>query len=163
MWSREVSFERTAANAEDVGPLTAKHLSHKAAAVAGASHDLLDRCAVLGQPEDGVVGPFASVFRSRVLDLAETCSVGLRSEECFCRKTRRAPTSPDRLPHRLSLAGAVIVEDHDVAWPQRRHEELFNLWSFSFFSHRGFSLRQVRVCGLVVALSDKNENRVQDR
>ena len=29
-----------------------------------------------------------------------------------------------------------------------------------FFSHRGFRLRQVCVCGLVIALSDKNENRV---
>jgi hypothetical protein len=35
--------------------------------------------------------------------------------------------------------------------------------SFSFFSHRGFRLRQVRVCGLVIALSDKNKNRIQDR
>src|ERR1700733_4390956 len=33
-------------------------------------------------------------------------------------------------------------------------------WSFSFFSHRGFRLRQVCVCGLVIALSDKNEDRV---
>jgi hypothetical protein len=34
----------------------------------------------------------ASAFRSKVLNLANTCSIGLRSGEYFGRKTRRAPT-----------------------------------------------------------------------
>ena len=61
------------------------------------------------------------------MNLAKTCSIGLRSGEYFGRKTRRPPTSPDRLPHRPSFEGAEIVEDHDVAWLQRRHEELFDI------------------------------------
>jgi hypothetical protein len=55
-----MGFERTAANAEDVRPLTAKHLSHEPAAVAGASHDLLDRRALFGHCEDGGVRLFAA-------------------------------------------------------------------------------------------------------
>ena len=31
------------------------------------------------------------------------------------------------MSHGLSLVGAEIVEDHDVAWLQRRHEELFDI------------------------------------
>ena len=34
---------------------------------------------------------------------------------------------PDRLPHCLSLVGAEIVEDHDVARLERRDEELFDI------------------------------------
>jgi hypothetical protein len=34
---------------------------------------------------------------------------------------------PDRLPHRLSLVGAEIVEDHDVARLERRDKELFDI------------------------------------
>src|SRR6202046_1341582 len=34
----------------------------------------------------------APAFRSRVLNLAKTCSMGLRSGEYFGKKTRRAPT-----------------------------------------------------------------------
>src|SRR5262249_34387944 len=33
----------------------------------------------------------------------------------------------DRSSHRLCLVGAEIVEDHDVAWLQRRREELFDI------------------------------------
>ena len=33
-----------------------------------------------------------AAFRSRVLNLAKTCSMGLRSGEYFGRNTRRAPT-----------------------------------------------------------------------
>ena len=53
--------------------------------------------------------------------------MGLRSGEYFGRKTRRAPTSRIALPHRLSLVGAEIVEDHDVARLQRWREELFDI------------------------------------
>ena len=57
----------------------------------------------------------ASAFRSKVLNLAKTCSIGLRSGEYLGRNTRRAPGGSDGLSHRLSLVGAEIVEDNDVA------------------------------------------------
>src|SRR5260370_36423836 len=57
---REVGFERAAPNAEDVRPLTAKHLSGEPATVAGAAHDLLDRRSLFGRREDGGVGFLAA-------------------------------------------------------------------------------------------------------
>ena len=76
---------------------------------------------------DRLVGFALPPFRSRVLNLAKTCSMGLRSGEYFGKKTRRAGIA-DRSSHGLSrLVGAEIVEDHDVAWLQRRHEELFDI------------------------------------
>src|SRR5271169_411037 len=47
----------------------------------------------------------ASAFRSRVLNLAKTCSIGLRSGEYFDRNTRRAPTL--RIARRTRLSRAV--------------------------------------------------------
>ena len=58
--------------------------------------------------------------------MAKTCSIGLRSGEYFGRKTRRADVA-DRSSHHLSLVGAEIVEDHDVARLKRRDEELFDI------------------------------------
>ena len=70
----------------------------------------------------------ASAFRSRVFELGEdSCSMGLRSGEYFGRNTRRAPTSRIALRTAFPLVGAEIVEDHDVACLQRRHEELFDI------------------------------------
>ena len=69
----------------------------------------------------------APAFRSRVLNLAKTYSIGLRSGEDFGKKTRRAPTLRIARRTTLSLVGAEIVEDHDVAWLERRHEELFDI------------------------------------
>jgi hypothetical protein len=63
--------------------------------------------------------------------LARTCSIGLRSGEYFG-KTRGAPRRPDRPPHGLSLVGAEIVEDHDVARLERRDEELFDIGAEAF-------------------------------
>jgi len=43
----------------------------------------------------------APTFRRRVLNLAKTCSIGLRSREYFGRNTRRAGSDiPDRFAHR---------------------------------------------------------------
>ena len=42
-------------------------------------------------------------------------------------KDEARPDVADRTSHRLSLVGAQIVEDHDVARLQRRHEELFDI------------------------------------
>ena len=60
-------------------------------------------------------------FATEVLNLAKTCSIGLRSGEYFGKKTKASPGDiADRSSHGLSLVGAEIVEDHDVAWlPQR--------------------------------------------
>jgi hypothetical protein len=55
----------------------------------------------------------ASAFRSKVLNLAKTCSIGLRSGEYLGRNTRRADGS-DGLSHRLSLVGAEIVENNVI-------------------------------------------------
>ena len=49
------------------------------------------RCAIEVQNARFVLR--ASAFRSRVLNLAKTCSIGLRSGEYLGRKTRRAPTA----------------------------------------------------------------------
>ena len=48
----QMHLERTLPNAEDIGASAAEHLANKAAAVAGAAHDLLDRGALLGQIEN---------------------------------------------------------------------------------------------------------------
>src|SRR6478672_1916457 len=52
--------------------------------------------------------------------------MGLRSGEYFGRNEAGSDI-PDRLPHRLSLVGAEIVEDHDVARLERRDKELFDI------------------------------------
>jgi hypothetical protein len=56
----KVGFERAAPNAEDVRPLTAKHLSGEAATIAGAAHDLLDRRAFFAHRKDDGVGFLAA-------------------------------------------------------------------------------------------------------
>ncbi len=72
----------------------------------------------------------APAFRNRVLNLAKTCSIsGLRSGEYFRQAGRRGglrhPGSPSAQP--FPVQEPRIVEDHDVAWLQRRHEELFDI------------------------------------
>ena len=71
---------------------------------------------------------------------------------------------PDRLPHRLSLVRAEIVEDHDVAGLEGRDEELLDIGAKAFAVDR--SIEQAgRIdpilaqggeerCGLPVALRD---------
>ena len=57
------------------------------------------------------------------LNLAKACSIGSRSGEYFtAKKDEASPDIADRSSHGLSLVGAEIVEDHDVAWLERRHE-----------------------------------------
>ena len=56
-------------------------------------------------------------------DLLDRIEVG----GVFRQKDEAASDIPDRLPHRPSFVGAEIVEDHDVAWLQCRHEELFDI------------------------------------
>ena len=56
-------------------------------------------------------------------DLLDRIEVG----RVFRQKDEASPDIADRSSHGLSLVGAEIVEDHDVAWLQRRHEELFDI------------------------------------
>ena len=69
----------------------------------------------------------APAFRNRVLNLAKTCSIGLRSGAYFGRKHQTRPDVADRPPHRLCLVGAEVVEDHDVARLEGWNEELFDV------------------------------------
>src|ERR1700690_1218736 len=69
----------------------------------------------------------ASAFRRRVLNLAKTCSIGLRSGEYFGRKTRRAPTFRIALRTAFPLWEPRFVEGHDVSRLQRRHQDLFDI------------------------------------
>ena len=69
----------------------------------------------------------APAFRSKVLNLAKTCSMGLRSGGAIPQEHEARPDVADRTSHHLSLVGAQIVEDHDVARLQRRDEELFDI------------------------------------
>src|SRR6202046_4524304 len=74
----------------------------------------------------------ASAFRSKVLNLAKTCSIGLRSGEYLGRNTRRAPTS--RIARRMAFAlwEPRVVEDDDGARLEGRNEELFNIGAEAF-------------------------------
>jgi hypothetical protein len=74
----------------------------------------------------------ASTFRSKVLSLAKTCSIGSRSGEHFGRNTRRAPTARMACRTALSLVGAEIVEDDDVARLEGRREDLFAIGAEAF-------------------------------
>jgi hypothetical protein len=56
----------------------------------------------------------ARAFRSRVLNLAETGSMGL-SREYFRQEDQASSDIPDRIPYRVSLVGAEIVRDRH--WP----------------------------------------------
>src|SRR5580693_4726265 len=80
----------------------------------------------------------ASAFRSKVLNLTKTCSIGLRSGEYLGRNTRRAPNvpqhdsglSPIRRDHhdRRLLAGAEIrpiVSETGEEDRDERHDEAF--------------------------------------
>src|SRR5271163_3518091 len=70
---------------------------------------------------------FAPTFRSRVLNLAKTCSMGLRSGEYFGRNTRRAPTSRIAFRTAFPLWGPRLSRITDVAWLQRRRKDLFDI------------------------------------
>ena len=63
--------------------------------------------------------------------MAKTCSEdlldGVEVGGVFRQEHQAGSDIPDRLAHRLSLVGAEIVEDHDVARLERRDEELFDI------------------------------------
>jgi hypothetical protein len=56
-------------------------------------------------------------------DLLDRIEVG----RIFRQEDEARPNIADRLPHRPSLVGAEIVEDHDVARLERRDKELFDI------------------------------------
>ena len=71
--------------------------------------------------------------QQKVLNLAKTCSMGLRSGEYLGRKTRRAPTARMAFRTPFPLWGAVeIVEDHSVARLEGRDEELLDIGAEAF-------------------------------
>src|SRR5258707_1408026 len=53
--------------------------------------------------------------------------MGLKVGGVFWQEDETGSDIPDRLPHRPSLVGAEIVEDHDVARLERRDKELFDI------------------------------------
>src|SRR5271169_2622792 len=71
----------------------------------------------------------ASGFRlsQQGFELGEDLLDGVEVGGVFRQEDEAGSDVPDRLPHRSSLVGAEIVEDHDVARLQRRHEELFDI------------------------------------
>src|SRR5580704_6104112 len=73
----------------------------------------------------------ASAFRSKVLNLAKTCSIGLRSGEYLGRNTRRAPTS--RIARRMAFAlWEPRLSRMTGARLEGRNEELFNIGAEAF-------------------------------
>jgi hypothetical protein len=60
-------------------------------------------------------------------ELGEDLLDGVEVGGVFRQEDDAGSDIPDRPPHRLSFLGAEIVEDHDVARLQRRHEELFDI------------------------------------
>src|ERR1700733_3907593 len=72
----------------------------------------------------------ASAFRSKVLNLAKTCSIGLRSGEYLGRNTRRAPTS--RIARRMAFALWEPRLSRMTTSPEGRNEELFNIGAEAF-------------------------------
>ena len=61
-------------------------------------------------------------------DLLDRIEVG----RIFGQKHEARPDGSDGLSHRLSLVGAEIVEDDDVAWLEGRREELFDIGAEAF-------------------------------
>src|SRR5450432_1599731 len=73
----------------------------------------------------------ASAFRSKVLNLAETLD-RVEVGRVFGQEHEARPDGSDGLSHRLSLVGAEIVEDDDVARLEGRGEELFDIGAEAF-------------------------------
>src|SRR3984885_12078301 len=86
---------------------------------------------VLGEDFAAGVGDrlVASRFRlsQQSFELGEDLLDGGEGGRVFRQEEEAGSDIPDRLSPRLSLVGAEIVEDHDVARLQRRHEELFDI------------------------------------
>ncbi len=61
------------------------------------------------------VGVRSSAFRNRVLSLAKTCSIGLRSGLYGGRKKELCADTPDCAAYSLALVAAEIIHDHDIS------------------------------------------------
>jgi len=86
---------------------------------------------VLGEDFAAGVGDRLVASGSRLsqqsFELGEDLLDGVEVGGVFRQEDEAGSDIPDRLAHRLSLVGAEIVEDHDVARLQRRDEELFDI------------------------------------
>src|ERR1700738_2108555 len=68
-----------------------------------------------------------AALRRQCLSFAKNCSMGFRSGEYFGRKKSRAPAARVARRTALLLCEPKIVHDDDVAWPQRRDKNLFDI------------------------------------
>ena len=82
-----------------------------------------DLCACLGY---GFVAS-RSRLSQQSFELCEDLFDRIEIGGVFGQKDEAGSDISDRLPHRFSLVGAEIVEDHDVAWFKGRDEELFDI------------------------------------
>ena len=69
----------------------------------------------------------SAALRSRVLSLAKTCSIGLRSGRVGRQEEQLGAGSADGAADGLALVAAEIVHDDDVAGPERRDEHLLDI------------------------------------
>ena len=74
----------------------------------------------------------ASAFRSKVLNLGEHLLDRVEVGGVLRQEHEARPDGSDGLSHRLSLVGAEIVEDNDVARLEGRGEELFDIGAEAF-------------------------------
>lgn len=74
----------------------------------------------------------ACASRNQCLILAKSFSIGLRSGEYFGRKNRRAPALRMGGADLLTLMGAEIVQDDDVAGFEFRHQNLLDIDAEAF-------------------------------
>jgi hypothetical protein len=89
------------------------------------------RRAVLGEDFAAGVGDRLVASGSRLsqqsFELGENLFDRIEVEGVFRQEHEADSDIADRFAHRPSFVGAEIVEDHDVARLQRRHEELFDI------------------------------------
>ena len=71
-------------------------------------------------------------FSQQSLELGEDLLDRIEVGRVFGQEHEPRPDGSDRLSHRLSLVGAEIVEDDDVARLEGRHEELFDIGEEAF-------------------------------
>ena len=112
-----------------------------------------DGCACVG---DSVVCS-GSGFSQQSLELGEDLLDRVEVGRVFGQEDEARPDGSDGLSHRLSLVGAEIVEDDDVARLEGRGEELFDIGAEAFavngaVNRQGASIRSLRKAARNVAV-----------
>ena len=80
---------------------------------------------------DGFVGS-RSGFSQEGFELGEDLLDGVEIGRVFRQKNETRTDVSDRPSHGLSLVGAEVVQDHDVAWLKGGREELFDIGAEAF-------------------------------